>query len=67
MLFEARDEFPSKKRKESEDRQFESSKSRFSKPDYSKTDRKIVGSSSEQEGRFKSFTPLNMSIDQVLL
>ena len=44
--FEARDEFPSKKRKESEDRRFESSKSRSSKPDYPKTDQKSVGSSS---------------------
>ena len=34
---------------------------------YSKTNRKNVGSSSRQDGRPKSFTPLNMSIDQVLL
>ena len=65
--FEARAEFPSKKRKELEDRRFDSSKSRFFKSDYSKTDRKNVGSSSRREGRPKSFTPLNKSIDQVLL
>ncbi len=65
--FEDRGESPSKKRKELEDRQFESSKSRSSKSDYSKTDRKSVGSSSRREERPKSFTPLNMSIDQVLL
>uniref|UniRef100_A0A2N9GHQ1 Reverse transcriptase/retrotransposon-derived protein RNase H-like domain-containing protein n=1 Tax=Fagus sylvatica TaxID=28930 RepID=A0A2N9GHQ1_FAGSY len=38
--FEAWDEFPSKKRKEPEDRRFKSSKNRFSKSDYSKIDRK---------------------------
>uniref|UniRef100_A0A2N9G040 RNA-directed DNA polymerase n=1 Tax=Fagus sylvatica TaxID=28930 RepID=A0A2N9G040_FAGSY len=43
--FEARDEFPSRKRKESED----------------------DGSSSQRKERSKGFTPLNMSIDQVLL
>jgi hypothetical protein len=65
--FEARDRFPSKKRKEPKDRRFESSKSRYSKQDYAKIDRKNVGSSSRQEERSKGFTPLNMSIDQVLL
>ena len=65
--FEARDEFPSKKRKEPEDRRFESSKSRLSKSNYPKTDRKSVGSSNRREERPKDFTPLNMSIDQVLL
>ena len=35
--FEAQDEFPSKKRKELEDRRFESSKSKSSKPNYPKT------------------------------
>ena len=45
--FKALDEFLSKKRKEPEDRRFESSKSKFSKADYLKTDRKSVGSSSE--------------------
>uniref|UniRef100_A0A2N9J155 Uncharacterized protein n=1 Tax=Fagus sylvatica TaxID=28930 RepID=A0A2N9J155_FAGSY len=56
-----------KKRKESEDRRYESSKSRFSKQDYPKGDKKNVGSSSRREERSKGFTPLNMSIDQVLL
>ena len=61
--FEAQDEFTSKKRKEPEDWRFESSKGKISKPDYSKVDRKNAGSSSRQNGRPKSFTPLNMSID----
>ena len=65
--FEARDEFPSKKRKESKDWRFESSKNKSSKQDYPKVDRKNVGSSSRQKERSKGFTPLNMSIDQVLL
>ena len=56
-----------KKRKEPEDRRFESSKSRSSKPDYLKTNRKSVSSSSRREERPKGFTPLNMSITQVLL
>ena len=43
--FEARDEFPSKKRKEPEDRCFESFKNRVPKLDYSKVDKKNVGSS----------------------
>ena len=47
--FEARDEFPSKKRKESEDRRYESSKSRSSKQDYPKGDKKNVGSSNRRE------------------
>ena len=45
--FEARDEFPSKKRKESEDRRFEPSISKSSKQDYPKTERKNVGSSNQ--------------------
>jgi hypothetical protein len=65
--FETRDEFPSKKRKESEDRRFESSRNRSSKQDYPKIERKNVGSSSRREERPKGFTPLNMSNDQVLL
>ncbi len=65
--FEVRDEFISRKRKEPEDRSFESSKGRASKSDYSKVDKKNTGSSSGQRGRPKSFTPLNMSIDQVFL
>jgi hypothetical protein len=65
--FKARDEFPSKKRKELEDRRFKPSKSRFSKQDYPKIERKNVGSSSRREERPKGFTPLNMSINQVLL
>uniref|UniRef100_A0A2N9FHX8 RNase H type-1 domain-containing protein n=1 Tax=Fagus sylvatica TaxID=28930 RepID=A0A2N9FHX8_FAGSY len=65
--FEARDEFPNRKRKESENRRFEPSRSRSSKQDYPKTERKNVGSSSRREERTKDFTPLNMSIDQVLL
>jgi hypothetical protein len=65
--FEARDEFPSRKRKKSEDRRFEPSRSRSSKQDYPKTERKNVGSSNRREERPKSFTPLNMSIDRVLL
>ena len=65
--FEARDEFPSRKRKKSENQRFEPSRSRFSKQDYPKTERKNVGSSKRREERPKSFTPLNMSIDQVLL
>jgi hypothetical protein len=65
--FEVRDEFISRKRKEPEDRSFESSKGRASKSDYSKVDKKNTGSSSGQRGRLKSFTPLNMSIDQVFL
>ena len=65
--FETRDEFPGRKRKESENRQFESSRSRSSKQEYAKVERKNVGSSSRREERPTSFTPLNMSIDQVLL
>ena len=65
--FEARDEFPSKNRKEPKDRRFESSKNRVSKPDYLKVNRKNVGSSSGQGGQPRSFTPLNMSVDQVFL
>ena len=65
--FEARDEFPSKKRKESEDQRFKSSKNWSSKQDYPKVDRKNVGSSSRREERSKGFTPMGMSIDQVLL
>jgi flagellar motor switch protein FliM len=39
--FEARDEFPNKKRKKSEDQRFESSKSRSSKPDYPRPTEKV--------------------------
>ena len=39
--FEARDEFPNKKRKEPEDQRFESSKSRSSKPDYPRPTEKV--------------------------
>ena len=65
--FKARDEFISRKRKEPEDQCFEQSKGRISKPDYSKVDKKNAGSSRRQSRRPKSFTPLNMSIDQVFL
>ncbi len=65
--FETWDEFPSKKRKELEDRHFESSKNRVSKLDYLKVDRKNARSSSGQGEQPRSFTPLNMSIDQVFL
>jgi hypothetical protein len=65
--FKTWDKFISRKRKEQEDRRFESPKGRISKPDYSKVDRKNAGSSNGQSGRPKSFTPLNMSIDQVFL
>uniref|UniRef100_A0A2N9ESK5 RNase H type-1 domain-containing protein n=1 Tax=Fagus sylvatica TaxID=28930 RepID=A0A2N9ESK5_FAGSY len=41
-VFEARDEFPIKKRKEPKDRRFEYSKSRSSKLNYPKTDRKSI-------------------------
>uniref|UniRef100_A0A2N9HG94 Retrotransposon gag domain-containing protein n=1 Tax=Fagus sylvatica TaxID=28930 RepID=A0A2N9HG94_FAGSY len=46
--FEARDKLPSKKRKEPEERRFESPKNIVSKPDFSEVDRKNVGSSSGQ-------------------
>uniref|UniRef100_A0A2N9G1P7 Uncharacterized protein n=1 Tax=Fagus sylvatica TaxID=28930 RepID=A0A2N9G1P7_FAGSY len=65
--FEARDEFPNRKRKESEDRWFESSRSKSSKQEYPKVERKNVCSSSRREERPQNFTPLKMSIDQVLL
>ena len=65
--FEAQDELPSKKRKEPEELRFESPKNRMSNPDFSEVDRKNVGSSSGQGGRPISFTPLNMSIDQIHL
>ena len=61
--FETWDKLPSKKRKEPEERRFESPKNIVSKPDFSEDDWKNVGSSSGQGGRPKSFTPLNMSID----
>jgi hypothetical protein len=61
--FEARDKLPSKKRKEPEERRFESPKNIVSKLDFSEVDRKNVGSSSGQGGRPRSFTPPNMSID----
>jgi hypothetical protein len=65
--FEAQDEFPSRKRKESADRRFEPLRSRSFKQDYLKIERKNVGSSSRRKELPKGFTPLNMSIDQVLL
>uniref|UniRef100_A0A2N9J4D3 Uncharacterized protein n=1 Tax=Fagus sylvatica TaxID=28930 RepID=A0A2N9J4D3_FAGSY len=52
--FKARDEFPSKKRKESEDRQFESSKSRSSKQDYLKIDRKNDDPKIKWPGKLRS-------------
>uniref|UniRef100_A0A2N9ER72 RNA-directed DNA polymerase n=1 Tax=Fagus sylvatica TaxID=28930 RepID=A0A2N9ER72_FAGSY len=65
--FEARDEFLSRKRKEPEDRRFDSSRNKSSKRDYPKAERKNISSSNRREERPSSFTPLNMSIDQVLL
>uniref|UniRef100_A0A2N9FUY8 Uncharacterized protein n=1 Tax=Fagus sylvatica TaxID=28930 RepID=A0A2N9FUY8_FAGSY len=65
--FEARDEFLSRKRKEPEDRRFDSSRNKSSKQDYPKAERKNISSSNRREERPSSFTPLNMSIDQVLL
>uniref|UniRef100_A0A2N9F122 Integrase catalytic domain-containing protein n=1 Tax=Fagus sylvatica TaxID=28930 RepID=A0A2N9F122_FAGSY len=65
--FQARDEFLSRKRKEPEDRRFDSSRNKSSKQDYPKTERKNISSSNRREERPSSFTPLNMSIDQVLL
>ena len=65
--FEARDEFLSRKRKEPEDRRFDSSRNKSSKQDYLKNERKNASSSNRREERPSSFTPLNMSIDQVLL
>uniref|UniRef100_A0A2N9H1P6 Retrotransposon gag domain-containing protein n=1 Tax=Fagus sylvatica TaxID=28930 RepID=A0A2N9H1P6_FAGSY len=47
--FEARDKLPSKKRKEPEERRFESPKNIVSKLDFSEVDRKNVGSSSGQD------------------
>uniref|UniRef100_A0A2N9J3R3 Uncharacterized protein n=1 Tax=Fagus sylvatica TaxID=28930 RepID=A0A2N9J3R3_FAGSY len=65
--FEARDEFLSRKRKEPEDRRFDSSRNKSSKQDYPRAERKNISSSNRREERPSSFTPLNMSIDQVLL
>uniref|UniRef100_A0A2N9JBP4 Reverse transcriptase domain-containing protein n=1 Tax=Fagus sylvatica TaxID=28930 RepID=A0A2N9JBP4_FAGSY len=65
--FEARDEFLSRKRKEPEDRRFDSSRNKSSKQDYPKTERKNISSSNRRQERPSGFTPLNMSIDQVLL
>uniref|UniRef100_A0A2N9H9Y5 Uncharacterized protein n=1 Tax=Fagus sylvatica TaxID=28930 RepID=A0A2N9H9Y5_FAGSY len=65
--FEARDEFLSRKRKEPEDRRLDSSRNKSSKQDYPKNERKNASSSNRREERPSSFTPLNMSIDQVLL
>uniref|UniRef100_A0A2N9F9N7 Integrase catalytic domain-containing protein n=1 Tax=Fagus sylvatica TaxID=28930 RepID=A0A2N9F9N7_FAGSY len=62
--FKARDEPPNKKRKEPKERRFELTKNKVSKPESPKVDRKIIGSFSGRGGRLKSFTPLNMSIDQ---
>uniref|UniRef100_A0A2N9H8N9 Retrotransposon gag domain-containing protein n=1 Tax=Fagus sylvatica TaxID=28930 RepID=A0A2N9H8N9_FAGSY len=63
--FEARDEFLSRKRKEPEDRRYDSSKSKSSKQDYPKIKRKNLSSSNRREERPRGFTPLNMSIDQI--
>uniref|UniRef100_A0A2N9F5Z7 Uncharacterized protein n=1 Tax=Fagus sylvatica TaxID=28930 RepID=A0A2N9F5Z7_FAGSY len=63
--FEARDEFLSRKRKEPEDRRFDSS--RTSLPSKTIQGRKNISSSNRREERPSNFTPLNMSIDQVLL
>uniref|UniRef100_A0A2N9GFI3 RNA-directed DNA polymerase n=1 Tax=Fagus sylvatica TaxID=28930 RepID=A0A2N9GFI3_FAGSY len=65
--FQARDEFLNKKRKEPEDRRFDSSRNKSSRQDYPKAERKNISSSNRREERPSSFTPLNMSIDQVLL
>uniref|UniRef100_A0A2N9H452 Uncharacterized protein n=1 Tax=Fagus sylvatica TaxID=28930 RepID=A0A2N9H452_FAGSY len=65
--FQARDEFLTRKRKEPEDRRFESSRNKSSRQDYPKAERKNISSSNRREERPSSFTPLNMSIDQVLL
>uniref|UniRef100_A0A2N9H026 Reverse transcriptase/retrotransposon-derived protein RNase H-like domain-containing protein n=1 Tax=Fagus sylvatica TaxID=28930 RepID=A0A2N9H026_FAGSY len=65
--FQARDEFLTRKRKEPEDRRFDSSRNKSSRQDYPKTERKNISSSNRREERPSSFTPLNMSIDQVLL
>uniref|UniRef100_A0A2N9FYM4 RNA-directed DNA polymerase n=1 Tax=Fagus sylvatica TaxID=28930 RepID=A0A2N9FYM4_FAGSY len=65
--FQARDEFLSRKRKEPEDRRFDSSRNKSSRQDYPKAERKSISSSNRREERPSSFTPLNMSIDQVLL
>jgi hypothetical protein len=65
--FQARDEFLTRKRKEPEDRRFDSSRNKSSRQDYPKAERKSISSSSRREERPSSFTPLNMSIDQVLL
>jgi hypothetical protein len=56
--FEARDEFPSRKRKEPEDRRFDSSRNRSSKQDYPKIERKNVGSSNRREERPKELYTL---------
>ena len=47
--FEARDEFLSRKRKEPEDRRFDSSRNKSSKQDYPKTERKNASSSNRRE------------------
>jgi hypothetical protein len=65
--FKARDEFLSRKRKEPEDRRSDSSRNKSSKQDYPKIERKNISSSNRREERPSGFTPLNMSIDQVLL
>uniref|UniRef100_A0A2N9I0U3 Uncharacterized protein n=1 Tax=Fagus sylvatica TaxID=28930 RepID=A0A2N9I0U3_FAGSY len=65
--FQARDEFLSRKRKEPEDRRFDLSRNKSSRQDYPKAERKNISSSNRREERPSSFTPLNMSIDQVLL
>ena len=61
--FEARDEFLNRKRKEPEDRRFDLSRSKSSKQDYPKIERKNISSSNRREEQPKGFTLLNMSID----
>uniref|UniRef100_A0A2N9HJR6 Uncharacterized protein n=1 Tax=Fagus sylvatica TaxID=28930 RepID=A0A2N9HJR6_FAGSY len=66
--FQARDEFLS--RKEERTRKIDdstSSRNKSSRQDYPKAERKNISSSNRREERPSSFTPLNMSIDQVLL
>uniref|UniRef100_A0A2N9H3X0 Reverse transcriptase/retrotransposon-derived protein RNase H-like domain-containing protein n=1 Tax=Fagus sylvatica TaxID=28930 RepID=A0A2N9H3X0_FAGSY len=53
-VFEARDEFPIKKRKEPKDRRFEYSKSRSSKLNYPKTDRKSDDPALKWPGKLRS-------------
>uniref|UniRef100_A0A2N9FAH3 Uncharacterized protein n=1 Tax=Fagus sylvatica TaxID=28930 RepID=A0A2N9FAH3_FAGSY len=56
--FQARDEFLSRKRKEPEDRRFDSSRNKSSRQDYPKAERKNISSSNRREERPSSFTPI---------